>query len=629
MGPILASLVGMGACFGQNLVPNSGFEDHRAAFQYLLHSDTSFATTPINCWVGPTRRGFTYNHYQSAYDVPVNLNSSTPHTGNGWLMLEQTRYSASAPGDSIIDSRHYAQTKLIQPLVAGQTYQIKMYVYVMYRPFPAFPIQFSYLNNFGIHFDSTRFTTNFNLWIQKLHLPYQVNLSNFTYNVDNWTEIITYYTALGGERYITIGNFDYASQFNLFNGPPALDMSHTMTPLNIGVDDISIVPLGSVDYSTLGANLGPDTTICADSVNMTLTAAAGFEQYVWNTGDTTQTIQITQPGTYWVSVDSECNFCSDTIIVSLQTPLHLEIGNDTIICGDEPFLLPIAPNLMNLNQYTWSNGATTPQINVNQAGEYILNAGYVCGILSDTIVILYQPKPPAPIFFDTSICLNSGDYQPTAQGLNLQWYDSGANGNLLASAPSFSSLSTDTFFVWVSQTINTCESDRYKITTAIIDAPVIEMDDYALLCEFNEEKFGPRDFTWDYFWNDGFIESPRIFHLSGFYQLTAQNQCGEASDWIEIEIEECPCTLFFPESFTPNNDGINDGFQAVYFCEFEEYEISIYNRWGERIFLSTNPNDIWTPNTRDVQQAVYVLKYSYKGENRERVQGTQKLVLLR
>ena len=52
--------------------------------------------------------------------------------------------------------------------------------------------------------------------------------------------------------------------------------------------------------------------------------------------------------------------------------------------------------------------------------------------------------------------------------------------------------------------------------------------------------------------------------------------------------------VFFPSGFTPNNDGRNDGFGPVgSLSQLKNYQLSVYNRWGERIFYSTNPFEKW------------------------------------
>jgi len=64
--------------------------------------------------------------------------------------------------------------------------------------------------------------------------------------------------------------------------------------------------------------LGNDTTI-SGSINLTLNAGAGYTSYLWSTNATTQTINITAPGMYWVEVTSGPCSSKDTIIITAGT----------------------------------------------------------------------------------------------------------------------------------------------------------------------------------------------------------------------------------------------------------------------------------------------------------------------
>lgn len=67
--------------------------------------------------------------------------------------------------------------------------------------------------------------------------------------------------------------------------------------------------------------------------------------------------------------------------------------------------------------------------------------------------------------------------------------------------------------------------------------------------------------------------------------------------------------LFFPTAFSPNGDGLNDVFEPIGLFA-DEYELIIFNRWGELIFATRDYNDGWdgTINERDAPEGVYVYK---------------------
>lgn len=73
--------------------------------------------------------------------------------------------------------------------------------------------------------------------------------------------------------------------------------------------------------------------------------------------------------------------------------------------------------------------------------------------------------------------------------------------------------------------------------------------------------------------------------------------------WIYPEI-----TLFVPNAFTPNGDGINDVF-SVSVSGIVSYEISIFNRWGEIIYKSTDPSQAWDGTHHKVKVPAGVYQY--------------------
>ena len=72
-------------------------------------------------------------------------------------------------------------------------------------------------------------------------------------------------------------------------------------------------------------------------------------------------------------------------------------------------------------------------------------------------------------------------------------------------------------------------------------------------------------------------------------------------------------SLYIPNAFTPNGDGINDFFgpEAI---DVSKYSLKIFNRWGEIIFTSNNLKNGWdgTFKGKTVQNDVYVYQLNYE-----------------
>lgn len=83
---------------------------------------------------------------------------------------------------------------------------------------------------------------------------------------------------------------------------------------------------------------------------------------------------------------------------------------------------------------------------------------------------------------------------------------------------------------------------------------------------------------------------------------------------IDICEPEEVCELYFPNIFSPNGDGSNDTFRALYNCPPAIYSLQIYNRWGGLIFETQNPESFWDGrlNGRDMPSDVYAYLVEYR-----------------
>jgi gliding motility-associated-like protein len=82
-------------------------------------------------------------------------------------------------------------------------------------------------------------------------------------------------------------------------------------------------------------------------------------------------------------------------------------------------------------------------------------------------------------------------------------------------------------------------------------------------------------------------------------------------------LDICEATLYVPKAFTPNGDGNNDEFQ-IFGMNITEFEINIFNQWGELTFISNDISKSWDGKYRDkvVVDGAYAWKIKYSGQTR-------------
>ena len=154
-------------------------------------------------------------------------------------------------------------------------------------------------------------------------------------------------------------------------------------------DTASYAKMGYIsDFSTL--YLGVDRKMCQGDSSL-LDAGYGRDTYLWNNGDTTQTIWAKSAGTYWVHTTEvgNCNL-SDTINIYYYPFTPINLGPTRHICIGDSTLLNAGPGR---NWYQWSTGALTQSIWVKTTGTYWVSVPDVHCTISDTIQVATTPVP--------------------------------------------------------------------------------------------------------------------------------------------------------------------------------------------------------------------------------------------
>ena len=115
------------------------------------------------------------------------------------------------------------------------------------------------------------------------------------------------------------------------------------------------------------------------------------------------------------------------------------------------------------------------------------------------------------------------------------------------------------------------------------------------------------------------------------YRVIAYKSGNPAVFSISNEVEVVPSmTLYVPNTFTPNGDGLNDTF-GINGEAIKDFSMSIYNRWGQMIFESTNANHRWdgTFKGERVLEGIYIYKINATGPtgNKELKEGQVNVIM--
>jgi hypothetical protein len=235
---ILFILLFFGEAYAQyNLVPNPSFEVYDTCPNFA--GQIRYAVPWTNPLVGTTPDYFnacdTVGTHQT--NVPNNYSGfQYARTGNAYALVVTSAYP---PNLAAWNSREYIQVELIDVLIAGVEYCIRWYVSICNKC--------NYVsNNMGMYFSPVEISYNCPGCPMPLPLTPQFEnpLTNNLNDSMGWTEISGSYTALGGEKFIIIGNFhDTSSTVATYTG---WTPGSSFWVSSYYIDDVLVTPCDSL-----------------------------------------------------------------------------------------------------------------------------------------------------------------------------------------------------------------------------------------------------------------------------------------------------------------------------------------------------------------------------------------------
>jgi hypothetical protein len=215
---------------GQNLVPNYSFETYTACPNAA--SQINLATP----WYGPTSNSTDYLNYCSPTRNP-SAGTQSPRTGNGYASM--WFYN---PG--MTDYKEYLQVELTDTLRSNTCYYVEFYVNLVNG------VRFG-VNNIGAHLSNQAIWTTGTGYYLNIAPHILLPGNPIITDTVNWTRISGTYTALGGEKFITIGNFfsDANTDTLAIQGFPYYFGSY------YNIEDVSVVDCSSVGINEINSNI--------------------------------------------------------------------------------------------------------------------------------------------------------------------------------------------------------------------------------------------------------------------------------------------------------------------------------------------------------------------------------------
>ena len=351
------------------------------------------------------------------------------------------------------------------------------------------------------------------------------------------------------------------------------------------------------------------TTDFCDGGEVILTATGG-QSYEWiPNGEQTPAITVSESGQYMVTaIDfNGCSYDSDTtevVVFDLPT-VNIDVTGNLIFCeGETADLTATSPNVVT---YEWLgnglviNGADTEFLTVGDSSLYTVIVTDVngCTATEDAPIITIEAVPVVVISEDQWICVK-GDVTLTASGGDNYLWSNGSTDASITVSPDSAAYYT----VTVSNELCSFTSSDSALVSVYL-SPIAEIETNAngfleVNHDFTDVSGDSSIVYWEWNFGDGDFEEiqnpDHLYSDEGFFTvvLSVENEFGCLNtDTAEVEITQ---VIDIPNVFTPNNDGIND---FIFIDNFgvEEYEFTVYNRWGIVMHYDASTEISWNGRT--------------------------------
>jgi gliding motility-associated-like protein len=372
-------------------------------------------------------------------------------------------------------------------------------------------------------------------------------------------------------------------------------------------------------------DIGPDRIKC-NSDTLHLAAPDGFLNYAWgndyNISSTNLQQVIVNPQTdtfYYAKAEKTPGcFAYDTVYVTVHHSPLINLGADKSFCTGDSAVFDAGGAFQS---YLWNNGSVQQVLVTHTAGLYSVTATTAEGCRSmDTVNVLSVfPLPLVNLDKAPGICAGTSKRLDAGSFSSYRWSTGEVTRAITVS-------NIGSYDVTVTDANGCKASDTAKITT-LYPPPAAFLPVDTLICAYEQLTLKSIRIYNRYLWSTGGTQASVTVSRPGIYWLEAtdSHDC-TGRDSTRVDPKECMKGFYIPSAFTPNRDGHNDRFFPLLFGLVKSYHFTIYNRWGQVVFQTTDPQDGWDGKVKGILQGnaifVWICNYQFEGEEPKVTKGT-------
>lgn len=406
---------------------------------------------------------------------------------------------------------------------------------------------------------------------------------------------------------------------------------------------ISTNSKGCVDTATkvLGVTNGPDlsvkfadTLICSiDTLRLESFSSSPGAVFNWSPayniiGSNTNSPSVypRQNTIYNVLVTDKGCIARDSIVVNVINQVALSLPPDTTICQtDSIMLLPSTNGLY----FSWSPAVglssitdRAPYAKPLSTTAYSLRASVGKCAAVDAMNVKVVPYPAANAGLDATICYGkTAQLNANIQGSYFSWSPAETLYKSNTLTPVAGPQSTTDYILRVTDILGCPKPVTDTITVKVIPKVIAFAGNDTMVVRSQPLQLNATGGT-TYQWSpvtdisDPFIADPVFLLTDGPDTVSYNVKVGTpegcySNDSIKIYIFETKPEAFIPTAFTPNGDGVNDAFRPKVAGMKKFIYFGVYNRWGQLLFSTREPNKGWDGTYKGIAQEsgtyVYVI----------------------